>query len=252
MRVLVTGVVEGLGRALCDRLLGDGHEVVGLDNNEAGLLEMANRPGLSSLCVDLCDTREVERAIKTLCTGKPFDMVIFNAGISATGRFEDIPANAYAKLLCVNVETPMVMASQMMARNKIAPGGSMVFVSSLSHMTGYPGASVYCASKDAIATYAKSITPACAARDVNVLCVFPGPLKTAHAARHSPKGAKAEKRMSPDLLAVLILDAAKKRKKTFYPGWAAQFTRIAGKLAPGPLCRLMRRIIYEKLDKTTY
>ncbi len=252
MRVLLTGVVEGLGRALCDRLLGNGHTVVGLDNNGAGLAEMADRPGLSLLCVDLCVAREVERAIKALCAEAPFDMVIFNAGISATGRFEDIPATAYAKLLCINVETPMVMASQLLANAMIAPGGSVVFVSSLSHITGYPGASVYCASKDALATYAKSIRPACAARGVNVLCVFPGPLQTAHAARHSPTGSKAEKRMSPDLLAQQILEAAKNRRKNLYPGRAAKFAHIAGRLSPNTMCRIMRRLIFEKLDKTTY
>ena len=34
-----------------------------------------------------------------------------NAGISATGKFEDIPAAHYRRLMTVNAETPMVLAT---------------------------------------------------------------------------------------------------------------------------------------------
>jgi len=40
MRVLITGAVEGLGRALAENLLKQGHSVVAVDHNRDGLHEL--------------------------------------------------------------------------------------------------------------------------------------------------------------------------------------------------------------------
>jgi dTDP-glucose 4,6-dehydratase len=49
MRVLITGAAGFLGSHLCDRFLGEGHEVIGLDNFITGhpdnLVHLANEPG---------------------------------------------------------------------------------------------------------------------------------------------------------------------------------------------------------------
>ena len=85
----------------------------------------------------------------------------------------------------------MVICATLAARGALARGGHVVFISSLSHMTGYPGAASYAATKDAIAIYAKSIRrPFKRQLGVHVACAFPGPLRTGQAERHAPKGAK--------------------------------------------------------------
>ncbi len=254
LRALVTGVVEGLGRALVENLLKRGVEVRGLDINASGLVMMEEQSGagFSAMPVDLSDRTALDETLATLQNEEKFDLVVLNAGISATGKFEEIPASAYQRLLRINLEAPMLMASQLMAAGRIAKGGTIVFVSSLCHATGYPGASVYCASKDAIAVYAKSIRPTCAGHNVNVLTIFPGPIKTAHAERHAPEGADAENRMAPEELAKRILKAVDRRSGVFYPGAVAKLTRMAGRLMPATLSRLMRRIIFEKLDQNQY
>ncbi len=254
MRVLLTGAVEGLGRALVDELQRYGDHITCLDKNQSGLDVLVQKcpDQTTAITIDLAERAELDAVLVNLHDVEPFSLVILNAGISATGNFEDIPASAYRSLLRINVEAPMIMASQMMALGLVRKGGTIVFVSSLSHATGYPGASVYCASKDAIAVYAKSIRPACAKNGVNVLTVFPGPVRTAHAERHAPKGAKAAKRMTPEKLAKQILAAVEKRSRTLYPGATAWFTRIAGKLMPAAMGRLMRKIIFKKLDDRRY
>ena len=39
MRILITGAAGFLGSHLCDRLIGDGHDVIGLDNFVTGRVE---------------------------------------------------------------------------------------------------------------------------------------------------------------------------------------------------------------------
>ena len=146
----------------------------------------------------------------------------------------------------------MVMTAAMLRAGSLAKGAKIVFVSSLSHCTGYPGACVYAASKDALAVYAKSIGRDLRRRGFHTMTVFPGPLRTSHAERHAPAGADASRRMEPAVLAGIILRAAQGRKRVLYPGPQARIGRALGSIMPRTTTRFMRRVIFEKLDRTVY
>ncbi|MCP4315669.1 MAG: SDR family oxidoreductase [Hyphomicrobiales bacterium] len=247
MKALVTGAASGLGLALVERLCAQGADVVAIDRNL-----IPSNDGVTALTVDLSDRDAVDQLNVELCAMGPFDFVVHNAGISATGRFEEIPEQAYQKLLAVNCETPMVMTSALLQAGSLAPRAHVLFISSISHQTGYPGASVYAASKDALAVYAKSIRRDCSRQDIHVMTVFPGPVRTDHAERHAPAGANAERRMEPTVLARKIVRAALRRRKTFYPEPQAKIGGFLGTLMPRATTRFMRRTIFEKLDRTVY
>ncbi|WP_419909838.1 SDR family NAD(P)-dependent oxidoreductase [Hoeflea sp.] len=247
MKALVTGAAAGLGSALVQRLLSDGGSIVAIDREDV--------PGsdrIVPLVADLSERGQVDGIIPQLVAGGPYDFVVHNAGISATGPFEEIPADAYRRLLTVNTETPMVMTAALLQAGAFAQGASLLFISSLSHATGYPGGAVYAASKDALAVYAKSIRAQMKKNGVHVMTVFPGPIRTEHASRHAPGSARADQRMDPSELAGRIVAAAGRRRKVLYPGPQARIGRIAGALAPGLTTRFMRRAIFEKLDRTVY
>ena len=247
MRALVTGAASGLGFALAERLRKDGYEVIAIDRNPIG-----EGPDVTALTADLSDRAAVDRLVDELNAMGTFDFVIHNAGISATGRFEDIPETACQKLLAVNCEAPMVITSALLRAGNLAPGAHVVFISSISHRTGYPGASVYAASKDALAVYAKSIAGDFRKRGLHAMTVYPGPVRTDHAERHAPAGADASRRMEPGVLADIIIRAAAKRRSALYPGPQAKLGGLLGTLMPRLTTRFMRRAIFEKLDRTVY
>ena len=85
---------------------------------------------------------------------------------------------------------------------------------------------------------------------ISVSVAFPGPLRTDHAARHAPDGADASKRMTPEDAAAAILKGAIKGKARITPGFAASAAFLAGNIAPGPMAAMMRKVIYDKLDKS--
>ncbi|MFD0916141.1 SDR family NAD(P)-dependent oxidoreductase [Pseudahrensia aquimaris] len=253
MRVLITGAVEGLGRALAEQLLSEGHTVVAVDRNRTGLHE------LTQSHVGLCESRLVDmedKGVLRLLAEEPgtlpYDLVILNAGISATGKFEEIPSDAYRRLINVNLRAPLLLASSFVANGKMAAKSKIIFISSLSHAVGYPGASVYAATKDGIAIYAKSARKPFKKKGVSVMTVFPGPIRTAHAEKHAPPGAKADKRMDPEKLAKSILRAAKTKRSELYPGIAASFAGMAGRFAPNMATKAMRRAIFDKLQEPKY
>ena len=179
--------------------------------------------------------------------GGPFDIAIFNAGISASGKFEDLPLEAMLKVLEINARAPMAMTAHCLAHNGFMHNAKLVFVSSLSHFAGYPGAASYAASKDALAIYAKSIRKPLKKRGMSVSIAFPGPIKTEHAERYAPKGADADKRMAPEIVAKAIIDGALKGQRMIIPGGGNKFGALMGKILPKPMTWLMRKIIYDKL-----
>ncbi len=253
MRVLVTGAANGLGFALTRTLLDTGHEVVAVDI-DTGPLDGLTARGQGA-CVprlaDLSSESSVQRLLEVL-RDESFDLVILNAGISATGAFEEIPVSAYERLVAINLKAPITLASSLVRTEVLKRGGKVVFISSLSHAMGYPGAAVYAATKSGLALYAKGVRKPFAKKGVGVLTVFPGPIRTDHAERHAPVGAKASKRMVPDKLAKIILKAARGRKRELYPGMVASLAATFGNFAPDIATRMMRKAIFDKLDGPVY
>ena len=246
MKALVTGGSAGLGESLSKALIADGFSVVNVDCNQP-----SEPTDALYLPCDLADRINVDLLIDTLKSKAPFDVVIFNAGISATGKFEQIAAAGHSRVMAVNAEAPMVLCAALMKENMINENGHIAFVSSLSHFTGYPGAASYAASKDALTIYANSVRKKWRKKSgIKITTIFPGPLKTDHAERHAPQGANAETRMTPESAATLILHDIKKGKANALPGTGTKLFAILGKLAPKPITWIMQKIIYNKLDKT--
>ncbi|QIS94662.1 SDR family NAD(P)-dependent oxidoreductase [Nitratireductor mangrovi] len=243
-RALVTGGAGGLGAALVADLAARGYAVVSVDRAESGTGECVSR-----IVCDLAERSEVDRALPMIADAGPFDVVVLNAGVSATGRFESVPAEAYRRLMTVNAETPMLMAARLVNAGAVR---HLCFVSSLSHFTGYPGAAVYAASKDALAIYATSVRKPFARRRVSVTLACPGPLRTDHAARHAPAGADESRRLAPEAAARQILDATLAGRRLVVPGENARLFALAGRLAPAAVTRQMRRLIFERLEKEVW
>ncbi|MDF1606782.1 SDR family NAD(P)-dependent oxidoreductase [Hoeflea sp. YIM 152468] len=242
-RALVTGGSAGLGAAMAEHLLGCGYEVVSLDRNRpcAGA-----GPVLFIQC-ELGSRSELDRVMPEVIEAGPYDLVLLNTGINATGAFETVSSESHQQILRVNAEAPMVMASRLLTERAFTPSAALVFVSSLSFFTGYPGAASYAASKDALSAYAASMRKTAKARGISITTAYPGPIRTDHAERHAPAGADATRRMDPGLVARLIIADAVGGRKTSIPGGANRVFALIGRIAPKPVTALMRRGIYVRL-----
>lgn len=243
MKAFITGGSAGLGHACCDELGKAGWDVVSLDRSDIPSTEHA----IHVTC-DLADRALLDLSIPAMVAAGPYDLVVLNAGASATGRFEDIPIEAQLRVLRINAEAPMVLASTLVREGAMKNPSAIVFISSLSHFTGYPGAAAYAASKDAIAVYAKSIRRPFARKGISVSVAFPGPLRTAHAERHAPPGADAARRMPADEAAKEIIAGALAGRPAIIPGSASRRFALAGRMFPSLVTAQMRRLVFNRLD----
>ncbi len=245
---LVTGAADGIGRALTQLLSERGQRVVGVDNDETRARAVSAETGVSFAIADLTTAEGWLAATEPLSSGDPAQVVVHNAGISCAGRFAESSLRRQQLVFDLNLRAPLHMTARLLRDGGISAEGTFVFMSSLSRYTGYPGAAVYAATKDALAAYARGLRVALGPQ-MNVLTVYPGPTRTAHARRYSPDNSRESRRMPPEKLADAIVSAVGKRHRTLIPGGGNKLFALVGTLLPSVMDRAMQATILDKMDE---
>jgi len=241
---VITGAADGIGRALAERARKDGYEVLGVDRDGERLAELGG-PGL---VLDLSSHGASEELVDAVRELGGADLIIHNAGISRLERFEEGPDQPSDPVLSLDLLAPVLCSNALLREGLLRAGGTMVFISSLSRFTGYPGAAVYASAKDGLASYARSLRVYLEGR-AGVLTVYPGPTRTAHARRYAVDNSRESKRMPPERLAGMILDAVDRGERTLIPGLINRAAAWLGKIAPALTEGAMRREIYERIEE---
>ena len=249
----ITGAASGIGLALARAFAARGYRIIGMDRDRVRVTATTRafeERGIDSSWViaDLSSDADLQRVLGEL---PELDVLVHSAGINAVGPFADSNPQEQRAVLDVNLRAPLLLTQGVLERGLLHPKrgawGGLVFISSLSHYLGYPGASAYAASKDGLASYARSLGVALSARGIQVLSVFPGPTRTPHARRYSPDNSREERRMPPERLAADILTALAQRRSRLVPGLPNKFLTLAGHLLPGVTGRVMKRTIFDRL-----
>lgn len=253
---VITGAADGIGRALTEKLLGNGYSVMGIDVDSGKAKETqaeldSSNEKLEFMIADLSRYDDLKQIEEKLVAGPSINLLIHNAGISAVGHFPELEIERQRRVLDVNLRAPMLLTANILRNDLMAPHGTLVFVSSLSYYAGYPGGAVYGASKDGLASFARSVGVGLRRDGINVLTVFPGPTRTAHARRYSPDNSREEKRMTPADLADQIVAAVEKRAKRLVPGLGNKVAATTGKYFPRLMDHVMRKVIWDKLRVPT-
>lgn len=251
-RCVITGAADGIGRALAIRFGQAGYSILGIDVDRDRALHTqallsAGQIECQFLITDLGRLSCCEMVGHLLQEGPPIDVLIHSAGISAVGPFAGSQLDRQQAVLDLNLRAPLIMTPALLRGGKLRVGGSLVFIASLSHFTGYPGAAVYAAGKDGIVSYARSLRAQLSRQQRHVLTVFPGPTRTAHARRYSPDNRREARRMPPEVLADAVYEAVRRRRSMLIPGGRNRMTALAGRLAPRLMEQIMRKIILDRL-----
>lgn len=245
LHCVITGAADGIGRALALRYAAAGYAITGIDSDSARSAETAAELRAAGAAVTFiqADLRHDWAWVDDL---PPVDVLIHNAGISAVGRFGTLDLAQQAAVIDVNLHAPLQITRRLLRGDKLTAGASLVFISSLSHFTGYPGAAAYAASKDGLAHYARSLAVALWPRQ-RVLTVFPGPTRTAHARRYSPDNRGEARRMPPEKLAARIFAAQQRGQPILLPSPGARLLALLGHWLPDVGDWLMRQALFRRL-----
>lgn len=249
---IITGGADGIGHALVTRYARAGYLITILDRDverSTAACQAIQAQGGSATFVhaDLADPDALAQALAAIKQLPPADLVVHSAGISAVGRFAELRLVRQQAVIDINLRAPLQLTAGLLRAQHIAAGGTLVFIASLSVFTGYPGAVAYAASKDGIAAYARSLRVVLRQQGINVLTVYPGPTRTAHARRYSPDNRREARRMPPERLASLIMAAVQQRQATLIPGFGNRIAALFGHYAPRLSEEMMRIALFAKL-----
>ncbi len=175
MTHLLTGAGSGIGRAVAERLLGRGDDVLAVARSAGRAEEMAaDLPGLATVVADLADPGSVEALADRL--PPRLDSVVHAAGAVELGAVADLPAAAWTDQLAVNLVAPAVLTRVTLPALRAA-AGTAVFVNSGAGLTAKPQWAAYAASKHGLRALADSLRAE--EPGLRVTTVFPGRVATA-------------------------------------------------------------------------
>jgi len=188
---VVSGAGAGIGRETAVEMARQGGRAVvaadldrGSAEETAGLVEAAGAEALAAGC-DVSSAEQVERLMADAAERfGGIDVLHNNAGIHETGltdspRLEDLDEAIFDKVCAVNLKgvwlatrggTPYL--------RRRSEGAAIVNASSLSGLTGFEGAGVYCATKAAVILLTKVTALELAADGIRCNCYCPAAADT--------------------------------------------------------------------------
>jgi len=145
--VLLTGATGGLGRTIAGALASRGANLILTSRKEKELQELANAlPGNGHRYI-VADLAEADAALKLLDEAGDIDILVANAALPGSGRLDDLEPEHVQRALRVNLESPMLMARELLAKWRERNSGFLLFIGSLSGRVASPRTSVYAATK---------------------------------------------------------------------------------------------------------
>lgn len=180
-RWLITGISSGLGLALAEAALARGDSVAGTLRDPARAETFsASAPGRAHGLV--CDVRDETRVHAAIAEAAQrmggIDIVVNNAGYCLTSAFEEASGEQIQAQFDVNVFGLMHVTRAALPLFRAAGAGRFINIASLAGVMGYPGMSLYAASKFAVVGFSDALAKETAKFGIRVTAVAPSGFRT--------------------------------------------------------------------------
>ncbi|HSL00773.1 MAG TPA: 3-oxoacyl-ACP reductase family protein [Rubrobacteraceae bacterium] len=181
---LVTGAGSGIGRAIAEKLAGDGELVVvndlrgeAAEEVVAGIAYSGGRAAAAP--GDVSDPESVRRIVEAAREAfGTLEILINNAGFLQQKRFIDLSVEDFDRMIAVHLRGTFLCTSAVLPEMLSSGRGIIVNVASQLGQIGSVELSHYSAAKAGIIGLTKSLAREVSAEGVRVNAVAPGPINT--------------------------------------------------------------------------
>ncbi len=207
---LVTGAGRGIGRAICVSLAKEGASIILASktleklNKSAELVEKAG--GQAFIVVtDLMEDESIRNLVKTVQDkfGR-LDILINNAGMTYTNKFEETPAEIWRSCMQINATAPFLLCKDLLPLLRKQDTSYIINISSVVGVKGYPLQVAYTASKHALRGMTIVLGEELNGTNVRVHLICPGGVDTDLIPQVRPD-LKSKDLMRPEEIAELVM-----------------------------------------------
>jgi 3-hydroxy acid dehydrogenase/malonic semialdehyde reductase len=176
--VLVTGASSGIGRAIAQNLLLQGHTVIGVSRDCRKFTRQMDN--FSSVQLDLSQLNDIPHKIRQLQQMFPeIDAIVFSAGMGQFGSVEEFSYPQIEALMTINFTSQVFLTKALLPALKRKANSDLIFIGSEAALKGSRKGAVYCASKFAMRGFTQALRDECGKSNVRVCLINPGMVKTA-------------------------------------------------------------------------
>ena len=177
MKIFIAGGTSGIGLAIAEKYLEQGHEVAVCGRNKEKIDKIKKVDKLKIYKFDTYDRKSFEIAVNDFSNGK-LDIMIASAGNYSNSRTRRLTQEEAVNMLKVNISgtiNAFEIAREIMLKNK---KGHIAAISSVAALLEYPGASVYSKSKRVVINICEAYREALSDFGIGVTAIIPGYIDT--------------------------------------------------------------------------
>ncbi|RNE67312.1 SDR family oxidoreductase [Cryobacterium tepidiphilum] len=171
---LVTGASTGMGAAIVRKLRERGLTVHAVARDAKRLQELADATGAIPHVVDLADLDALEAELD----GLTVDVLVNNAGVSATGNILDASREIVDAMVDVNLRAVLHLARLLLPGMVERDLGHIVNISSIAGRYNFFGHTAYHATKAAVSQVSRQLRNDTLGRRIRVTEICPGRVET--------------------------------------------------------------------------
>lgn len=252
--VWITGASSGIGLALVDKYLQEGHKTIISSRNEEILLQIKNnspRPeDVYVLPLDLSKQEEFEMLCeKAINAFGKVDLLINNGGISQRSLAIETKLDVDRKLMEVNFFGTVALSKALLPHFIANGKGHFAVVSSLVGKFGTPYRSAYAASKHALHGFFDSLRAELHQNHISVTLICPGFIKTnvsinaltGDGSTLNEMDEAQEKGMSPEECAKVIYKGIASGKEELLVGGKEKYAVYLKRFFPSIFSKILRK-----------
>jgi len=230
--VVITGASSGVGRAAVEAFAQQGCNIVAVARGKKGIsdvIDYCNRLDIKAvgICADVSIAEDVEKIVdQALTIGEKIDIWVNNAGVMASGKFEEIPMEIHHQVIKTNLFGYMHGAYNAIKIFKKQNEGILINNVSIGGFMPAPYSAVYSATKYGIRGMMECLQGEISNRKNIYICNLYPQLQNSTGNLHSAKYSGFDMKIpfiasDPQETAAKMVELALRPKKDLFPDFKA-------------------------------